>query len=479
MAVDLSNRAVTQLASLRTRVDAAGAELAAARDDRDRRHADPASVDRDDWAADLGAVQHVATARAALSAVRDEQERVRAALAAVDNPADAATHEAALRAALVEDAQLRVELRSAEERLAGVDERIAALSAAVATGLGAVADAQARLEPAARRQAAGEALRAALGGAPLDTVVADATALRASPEFDAADDRLDALVPADLRARAEVRATEAGALADDADAHWAAGDVVRVDAAAAGAPLVAGVAAAEQAFVLAEAALRRYVGGAAAELAAAGDTLATVAGLPDLTVAQVAALDPAGHADAVPAATAEGALATAVADVAAARRALDDAILAALAGDPDADPEDDPAVVAARAALEDPALQDALSDARAGYDEAARAALDAWEVEMPPDLWAGLAAFDQARRTLDRLADQARRDALVTALDDAQDTLAAALDARDEQVRRELAVAVETAARRGARVAASARGTDRFTQYLRGDGPGGRSAEQL
>jgi hypothetical protein len=50
--------------------------------------------------------------------------------------------------------------------------------------------------------------------------------------------------------------------------------VVRVDASAADAPLAAAVAAAEQAFVLAESELRRYTGGAAADLAAARDASA-------------------------------------------------------------------------------------------------------------------------------------------------------------------------------------------------------------
>jgi hypothetical protein len=335
------------------------------------------------------------------------------------------------------------------------------------------------LRPAAERQATGEALRAALSDAPLDTLVAAATALRAGAEFSDADDRLDDLVPAELRARAEARAVEAEALAVDVAVHWAAGQVVRDGSRATEAPLAAGVEAAERTFVLAEAELRRYVHGTAAELEAAQAALAAVAGLADLSAAQEAALDPASRADAIAAATAEAALASAVAAVIDAQRALDDAILAAVLTDPDADPNADAAVDAARDALEDPSLQDPLTDARAAYDDTARAALDGWEVEVPPELWRGLADFAHAAHTLDRLADQTQRDALVTALDTAQDALAAALDARDAQLRRELAVAVETAARTGALDAASARPADRFTQYLRGDGPGGRTPGQL
>ena len=73
------------------------------------------------------------------------------------------------------------------------------------------------------------------------------------------------------------------------------------------------------------------------------------------------------------------------------------------------------------------------------------------------------------------MADQAARDALVTDLDTTGDALAHALDARAEQVRRELAVRGALAAGVGAAAAADAAQADRTGQYIRGDGPAGRT----
>ena len=131
----------------------------------------------ENWAAQLGATQHVATARAALAGVRAEQDRIRAALAAVDNPADTATFEAQLRAALVADAGLRVRLREATERVAAGSATVAEWSTLAGRAGAAVGVAEAELAAATRWQADADALRAALGQPPLDTVVAHAAAV--------------------------------------------------------------------------------------------------------------------------------------------------------------------------------------------------------------------------------------------------------------------------------------------------------------
>jgi len=47
------------------------------------------------------------------------------------------------------------------------------------------------------------------------------------------------------------------------------------------------------------------------------------------------------------------------------------------------------------------------------------------------------------------------------------------------QVRRELAVAITLVPRAGAAAAASTATADRTSQYVRGDGPGGRTPGQL
>ena len=105
--------------------------------------------------------------------------------------------------------------------------------------------------------------------------------------------------------------------------------------------------------------------------------------------------------------------------------------------------------------------------------------LDAWEVELPAWLWDGLAAFVRTEQTLDELADQPARDALVTALDDAQDDWADALDAADLDLRRRWAVAADAAQREAVAEAAEATASDRTSQYTRGDGPSGRTPEEL
>src|SRR5690606_11303251 len=114
-----------------------------------------------------------------------------------------------------------------------------------------------------------------------------------------------------------------------------------------------------------------------------------------------------GRADAVAAAEAEDDLGEALAAEADARQALEDAILDARLDDPTVDPETVQAVIDARAALEADAIQDPLTQARTDYDQAARDALDAWEVEVPPALWEGLGSFLRARRILEELSDAA------------------------------------------------------------------------
>lgn len=479
MADDLSDRADAQLVLLRARVDRAGAALEGARTDLDRRHPDPGSVAQDQWAAQLGAAQHVATVRAALSDLRNEQDRIRAALRDVQNPADTATFQTALRDALVDDASLRVELRLAEERVAGGDARVKALGAVVDAGGAAVRAAEAAAAVAARRQDDGEALRTALGIDPLQTVVADANAVLAGAAFSAAEARLAALVPDPLRVRALDRVAEAEAVVTTAVDHRDAGRTAYQASTASVSALDKQVAVADAAFVAAEDALRRYVATAVAELDSSEAVLAEVAALADLSTAQIAALDATNRADAVAAATAEEALDVALTNEHVARRAVDDAIYTAIVADPDADPEAHADVIAARTALADAGIQDPLNAARGDYDQAARDALDLWEVEAPPELWRGLATFARAAVTLSRLADQAERDALVTTLDAAQNALSAALTARDRQVRVELALATAQANRDADAVAAETTAGDRFVQYLRGDGPGGRTPGQL
>lgn len=479
MAANLKERAQAHLDALKPWSDRAGTDLAGARLELDGRHSDPSSVKSDDWAAQLGATQHVATARAALSALRTDQARIRAQLAAVTNPADTATYETQLRTSLITDAGLRVQLRLAEERVAAAEAGIARLSDLVEVARAAVAAGKTEKDAAARRQDDGDDLRAKLAAAPLDTLVADATALRDGTTLSAAGDRLAALLPDPLRSRALERAGEAADGDAAAAAHRDAGQSRADQARDYAAPLDVALAAVERDFVLAEAELRRYVFTAGADLAAAETILTAITGLPDLTVAQQAALETSAQVNVVEEVDAEKALGAAVAVLAEAERKVQDAIVDALLDDPDADPAQVPEVIAATDARDDDSIQDPLTAARGDYDDDARAALDAVEVEVPPDLWRAVVDFATASRTLERLADQAARDDLVATLDTAQDALAEALNARDKQVRRELAVAITLVPRAGAAAAASTATADRTSQYVRGDGPGGRTPGQL
>lgn len=461
MATDLAARATAQAAALAAATTPIVDALAAARDDLAA-----ASADR-------------TAARSVVEALRAQEARTRVAIAEVANPADAQTHEDALRELLVELGAARVDLRDAEERVAAATATTAALTALAARSEATVAGAVTHVEWATERHEVATQLRDAVAAPPLDTIVADAGALLAGAEMSAADDRLDELLPTDLRSRAEARAAEAEAISEAARAADEADRARGDDRLVAASPLHGAVEVALRDLAEAEAALGSYVGSAAGRLDWARHALERVAALADLTPAQVTALDPAGRADAVAAAEAEDDLGGALSVEAQARRALDEAILDARLDDPTVDPETVQAVIDAREALEDGAVQGPLAQARADYDQAARDALDAWEVEVPPDLWDGLGSFLRARRLLQELSDAAARTELIDGLGDAEDALAAALDARDLHVTTGWILARDAAARAGAAAAATTTADDRAHQYLRGDGASGRTPAEL
>ncbi|MGY4765802.1 hypothetical protein ACXC9Q_02655 [Kribbella sp. CWNU-51] len=478
MAQDLKTRAENQLTLNQAAAAGAAAALVAARAEVDQRVTDPSSLTPDQWAGSVGAHQHAELARVALAAELATQATIRSALANVTSPADTATYQAELRASMLRQANIRVSLRQGREReLTG---------AAVVRALGEVMDAAgARVGASITAVAQGTADQSAVRTArdalllpPLDTMVADATALRSSTTFTDARDRLAALIPDALLTRARQRYAESTSLAAEAAEFLGTARAAENRVLGELTPISA-VTTTEQAFRTALAALTGYVAAAASELADARARLDAVKATPDLTPAQVAALDPAGRADAIAAAESEHELADAVAEIAVLQQALDDAVLNARIDDPDSDPETNADVIAAHAALDAQAPQQALTDARAKYDQAARDALDAWEVEVPDELWDALTSFEAAGDVLDRLASQPTRDALLTTLDTAQDAYADALDEADVQLRRLQVANLETGDR-GARVRALGElSDDRTSQYARGDGPSGRTADQL
>ena len=461
MATDLESRAETQLVTI---TDAAGsitAALTAARDDLATAKSDQVA------------------ARAALDALHADESAIRASIAGVTSPADAETFEDQLRDVLVESGAARVVLRDADERTASAQTRVARLATAAGRADGVVRSAAAHVDWATERTAMGSRLRGALAAPPLDSLVADAGALLAGSEMAAADDRIDDLLPSELRSRAEARAAEAASVLDRARTGVATTDEAGAAAALAARPVDGAVDAAFRDLGVAEGGLAAYVGSAVGRLEWARHALERVAALGDLSDAQVEGLDAGNHPDGVTAAAEEEALASALATLADAQRDVDDAILAARIADPDGDPETAQDVIDARAALADPSVQDPVDDARTAYDSASRAALDAWEVEVPAVVWAALSDLVRARRILEELSSSTERAEVEDALGDAEDALAAALDARDAAVLAGWAVALDDATRAGALAAAAAGADDRARQYLQGDGVAGRVPAEL
>lgn len=489
MPTDLHTRATDQQALLEATADEITTALGKAREKLEARHDAPGSVTQAEWAAKLGAVQHRQVARDALEAVRQKQAQVRADLAAVANPADAATFEAQLREHLIDEAGLRVELRLAEERVASAKaevERLSSLASGAEAEVKAAAD---RTAWGKERKERGDQLRTALGAPPLDTIVGDADDVRTGTAFSEADGRLDALLPTELRTRAEARGEEAVAVVSAEKEHAAKVQTERDALDQSAEPLRAAVTIGKRDLLAAERNLSDYVGGAAGRLAWAEGVLDKVRALKDLSTAQADAIDAADNADGVDAASHEQDLADAVAAEAAAQRAVNDAILDALLDDPDVDDGliDDPdtgddnvtPVANAQDARDAAGIQDPLSTARGNYDAAAQEALDEWEVEVPAELWTALEEFIRARRALQELADQGARDDLVQALDDAEDAVATALDDRDVDTRKRWHLGLADTTRHGRLAAATATATERHRQYVRGDGPGGRTPAEL
>lgn len=479
MPIDLYARAVAQRDRCAALVDALRHQLGEVRTARDRQHPDPGPLPAADWPTALGSAQHVRVAKDALAANDADVARARAGLAAAATPAEAGAGGGLLADLLVLRGRLAVASRDAETRKARDDELVDSLSALLARARDAVGEVDAEVEWARGRQGAVDALLVALGRAPLTSLVADAEAVRTGLVLQAADARLTQLLPSELRARAEERLAEALALGATAESQREKAESVHSDRGVVSHQLDAEVEAGRTAFTEAVAALEAYVSRAPGRLAGAVAALAAVRDHPSLTVAQSDALDPAGRDDAGEALEKEADLASAVAAVTAARVAYEDAVLTALDADPDTDPANDPGVEAAREALEDPDLQSRLDDAVAAYDAVAQAALDRWEVEVPPSLWAALESFVAAREVVRELANGGRRNALVTDVENTGSALADALDVRAGRRRGDLVVARLLAERTAAARAVAVTAAARRTAYLRGDGPSGRTPAEL
>ena len=472
MAVDLHARATTQRDALAVVVTEIADSLAAARVDLTMRVADPEAVATADLATNVGAAQHVDVARARLGAAKATEDAIRVGLAAITNPADAQTFEDDLRDNLIEQANLRVEVRAATERKAGAEELVARVSDLLADAQAELAAAEAAVVWGKERQDHSSALIDRLNEAPLADAGTTAATTLASAEFTSADSRLSALLPTVLRNRAEARSSEAGSVADDAGQHAAVADQAIDGLNSTYHPSAASVDITRRTYQSAEDALTAYVQSTPGWLDQSPDILASVAAHPDLTTAQAAALNPADPTDFEDAITAESALVAALAQLTAAQRALDDAELGVLMEDATAD------TAAAQTALDD-VVNNTVNPARAAYDAAAASTLDAWEVEVPPSLWLAVRDFVAVRDQLTAVADPDTLTDLIAALDSAEDSVGNALDIRDAAVRQRLQVRLHQSQRQSTAAAATATVQDRLIQYVRGDGPSGRTATEL
>jgi hypothetical protein len=479
MATNLHDRAQTQLGLFTALTSAVQTRLADVRRELYHKAENPELHEPPAWQTTFGGAQHVEVARARLATNRADQLAVRAGLAAVETPAEAGPQGDVLRDLMIDEATYQVEVRAAEERVAIAGSLIESLGALVAKCSAASAAADERLAWGTEHQELGQRLREALTEPPLVSLVADANALAAGAAFTAADNRLGALLPAELRTRAAARLDEARSFLDARDALLATADDAVDELTADARPVDAPVAAATADLLSAERTLDAYIGRATGRLAAAESSLQRIAAHPALTPAQSDALDADGRADAVAAADLEAKLAAAFDAVAAAQRGVDDAILAAIIEDPDRDPQTDAEVIAAQAILNGAPLQDALTEAQDAYDAAACRALDEWEVEVPSSLWDALADFLDTKQTLAELGEQSDRDALVNDLDSATDAFATARDAADVAERTALQLVWREAERRAVAVAVDQTTQSRVIQYVRGYGASGRTTVEI
>jgi hypothetical protein len=476
MAADLEDRANAELATCKQRLAAAQQALAAAHDELDRRVADPAAVPPAQRRAQLGAAQHLAQATLDDAGLRADEADLRAKLAGIPTPDAADPLVADLRKNLIAQAAARVELRAATERAGLAKAEVARTAGALAAADSACRTAASAVTAAAARQQRLIELKATLAAAPLSSVPADAAALRAGAVHTDAANRVAALLPAALVSRSSERHAEAAQPLAQAQARATHADAkAAAQATSSGGPDAAlAVAAAD--LDDAERNARGYSGSATDRLARARALLTPLATLPDLDPATAASIDQGApdRADAVAAAGKEKDLAVAYAVWAALDRAVDDARLDALAADPDRDPAIVQAVIDAIAARDDPAVKDPLNHARAAYDAAAQAALDDWEAEVPPWLWAAAQDLHDATATLDELSDAGAATGLVTTLDAAINACAHAADAAAKQRRAQSVVADEAARRSAAASVLAGTSGQRTGQFVRGDARGGR-----
>ncbi len=484
MAENLSVHASTQCDRTLDLLTAARASLDAANTALGKRVPDPSAVDPDAWRTSLGAAQYLDATVALDTRLRAAEADLRARLAAIPTPADHAELVTQLTANLLAQAQSRVLRRDAQERLAIATGDVAAAGATATAATAELASAEQWLATATVAQNGLTAEKALLTAPPLDTIAADAAALKAAAAYSDAEDALRSRLPDALLDRSAERYAEAGFVTRQYPRVAAAALAASDKAGAAGDPLSAAAAAADRDLSAARAALRDYVASAPERLARAAAILARVAAVPALTADETAMLDPDSAlrpdaADAVAAVPLERAVATTWEAYVEADITLRAAVYTALVADSDADPQTAAAVISAKAARDDPAVAGGLNTAKGNYTPAAQGALDAWEAAAPGWLWDAVRDFHEADALLTRLSDAATATALVNAVDAAAGRVAAGHDALAANRRTSIRVAAEQA-RADARAAAlTASQPQRVDAFVRGDDLGGRHDDEF
>jgi hypothetical protein len=418
--------------------------------------------------AELGAAQTaLVSARSALAARTAELAgldaqlaSIRGALGTVPMPADATALAADLEQAIMDERAKSAEVGDAEDAAAAAQRRVDAAQAELATvsatyALALTAETEAETEDERRQESV-----TALGETPLADLDAQATAAKADDAFTNAQTWAARAIPGALRARAAARRTAArtriAALRTSLEtAENKLGDVLGGHGGDAG--------AADQeriAFRRAETALYDWVRTAEERYARALALLDLVTATSPPSDDERARIDDATiTADGEAAAEKEADRDTAQAALETAQRAYDDAVLAALAANPDTDPAvDDSDVTDAQAALDATA---------AAYTDAMHEALQRWEATVPDAVWRALDAFLEAEDLLDELAAGPGTRAADLATNEG--TYAQALDDAARALRAQAAAEREVRNRNGLAEAARRTAPARTLAALRGD----------
>lgn len=400
-------------------------------------------------------------------------DRIRSQLARIAMPADGDPLLIDLNAGVIALQQARLDQLAADDALAQLRLDKAALLAEKQETDDLASQAGVRLKAAQTAKAQRDALRAALTGAPVKDVPADAHALAISQTATDALKHVKDDFPPELLAQARARRAQAAArqsrAATTRDAAQAADDAQNET----GGRSADKIPRLERALRSADAAADRFVKHAADTLQAARSVLERYAARTQsaLTVAQKAQLFDAAKLDARKEALDKQSKRDAKAnELAEAEAALERAVLAEQAKDADYD------VAAAKA---DPArLQPKQKDvddrtAELGplvtaYDDAARQIVADWFAHVPDTVWDDLAAVDGATAALATLTPVARATELKQALDDSEAALLAELQKLDKENRTLALRRRRLAAAGAAAVQESATADTRATTAVRG-----------